>query len=31
VTSKEPAAEERFTELEVRAFTGAGAEKAVHH
>ena len=31
VTSKEPEAEERFTELEVRAFTGAGAEKAVHH
>jgi len=31
VTSHEPAAEERFTELEVRAFTGAGAEQAVHH
>ncbi len=31
VTSKEPAAEERFTELEVRAYTGAGAEQAVHH
>jgi cation/acetate symporter len=31
VTSKEPEAEDRFTELEVRAFTGAGAEKAVHH
>jgi cation/acetate symporter len=31
VTSKEPAAEDRFNELEVRAFTGAGAEKAVHH
>jgi len=31
VTSKDPAAEERFTELEVRALTGAGAEKAVSH
>jgi cation/acetate symporter len=31
VTSKEPAAEERFTELEVRALTGAGAEVAVKH
>jgi cation/acetate symporter len=31
VTSKEPAAEERHTELEVRALTGAGAEKAVLH
>jgi cation/acetate symporter len=31
VTSKEPAAEERFTELEVRALTGAGAEQAVSH
>ncbi|WP_278257681.1 cation acetate symporter [Nocardioides convexus] len=31
VTSKEPAAEERFTELEVRALTGAGAEQAVQH
>jgi len=31
VTSKEPEAEERFVELEVRAFTGAGAEKAVLH
>jgi cation/acetate symporter len=31
VTSKEPAAEERFTELEVRALTGAGAEQAVRH
>jgi cation/acetate symporter len=30
VTSKEPSAEERFTELEVRAFTGAGAEQATH-
>ncbi len=28
VTSTEPSAEERFTELEVRAFTGAGAEQA---
>jgi cation/acetate symporter len=31
VTSKEPAAEEKFTELEVRAFTGAGAEQATLH
>lgn len=31
VTSKEPAAEERYTELEVRALTGAGAEQAVKH
>ncbi|WP_109507897.1 cation acetate symporter [Nocardioides speluncae] len=31
VTSKELAAEERFTELEVRALTGAGAETAVKH
>lgn len=31
VTSKEPSAEERFTELEVRALTGAGAEQAVQH
>lgn len=31
VTSREPAAEERFTELEVRALTGAGAEQAVQH
>jgi cation/acetate symporter len=31
VTSQEPAAEERYTELEVRAFTGAGAEQATHH
>jgi cation/acetate symporter len=31
VTSKEPEAEERFTELEVRAYTGAGAEQAVTH
>jgi cation/acetate symporter len=31
VTSKEPTAEERFTELEVRASTGAGAEQATRH
>jgi cation/acetate symporter len=31
ITSKEPAAAERHTELEVRALTGAGAEQAVHH
>jgi len=31
ITSREPAAEERFTELEVRALTGAGAEQAVQH
>lgn len=31
VTSKEPDAEERFTELEVRALTGAGAEVAIKH
>jgi cation/acetate symporter len=31
VTSKEPDAEERYTELEVRALTGAGAESAVQH
>jgi len=31
VTSKEPDAEERYTELEVRALTGAGAEVAVKH
>ena len=31
VTSKEPSAEERYTELEVRALTGAGAEQAVKH
>jgi cation/acetate symporter len=30
VTSKEPTAEDKFTELEVRAFTGAGAEQAHH-
>ena len=28
---KEPEAEERYPELEVRALTGAGAEEAVHH
>ncbi|CAM3165447.1 cation acetate symporter [Nocardioides dubius] len=31
VTSREPAAEERYTELEVRALTGAGAEGAISH
>ena len=31
VSSREPEAEERFTELEVRALTGAGAEGATHH
>lgn len=31
VTSKEPAAEDRFTELEVRALSGAGSEKAIQH
>jgi cation/acetate symporter len=31
VTSREPEAEERYTELEVRALTGAGSEKAVQH
>ena len=31
ITSKEPAAEERYTELEVRALTGAGSEKAIKH
>ncbi|MBS2939861.1 cation acetate symporter [Nocardioides sp. J2M5] len=31
ITSKEPSAEERFTELEVRALTGAGAEQASTH
>jgi cation/acetate symporter len=31
VTSKEPTAEDKFTELEVRAFTGAGAEQATLH
>jgi cation/acetate symporter len=31
VTSKDPDAEERFDELEVRSLTGAGAERAVRH
>lgn len=31
VTSKEPESEDRFTELEVRALTGAGSEKAIQH
>jgi cation/acetate symporter len=31
ITSKEPEAEERYTELEVRALTGAGSEVAVQH
>jgi cation/acetate symporter len=31
VTSREEEAEERYTELEVRALTGAGAEQAVVH
>ena len=31
ITSREPDAEERYTELEVRALTGAGAESAVQH
>ncbi|MFS3127345.1 cation acetate symporter [Nocardioides sp. Bht2] len=31
VTSREPASEERYTELEVRALTGAGAEGALSH
>lgn len=31
VLAKEPESEERFTELEVRALTGAGAEQAVVH
>ncbi|MDO7868457.1 solute symporter family protein [Nocardioides jiangxiensis] len=31
VTSREKAAEERYTELEVRALTGAGAEGAISH
>ncbi|CAM3571415.1 solute symporter family protein [Nocardioides zeicaulis] len=31
ITSKEPSAEERYTELEVRALTGAGAEQASTH
>jgi cation/acetate symporter len=31
VTSKEPEAAERYTELEVRALTGAGSEAAIEH
>jgi cation/acetate symporter len=31
VTSREPEAADRFTELEVRAMTGSGAEQAVQH
>jgi cation/acetate symporter len=31
ITSKEPESEDRYTELEVRAFTGAGAEGAILH
>jgi cation/acetate symporter len=31
ITSKEPESEEKFVELEVRSFTGAGSEQAVHH
>jgi cation/acetate symporter len=31
ITSREPAAEARYPELEVRSLTGAGAEKAVRH
>ncbi|NYI99338.1 cation/acetate symporter [Nocardioides thalensis] len=31
ITSREPETAERFTELEVRALTGAGSEKAVQH
>ena len=31
ITSKEPDSEERYTELEVRALTGAGSEKALQH
>ncbi len=31
ISAREPDAEERYTELEVRALTGAGAEKAVSH
>ena len=31
VTSREKASEERYTELEVRALTGAGAEGAISH
>jgi cation/acetate symporter len=31
ISSREPETEQRYTELEVRALTGAGAEKAVNH
>lgn len=31
ITSREPATAERFTELEVRALSGAGSEQASHH
>ena len=31
ISKREPEAEERYTELEVRALTGAGAEQAVQH
>lgn len=31
ITSREPEAEERYTELEVRALSGAGAEQAIQH
>ena len=31
VTSTEPEAEQRYTELQVRALTGAGSEKASQH
>ncbi|MGI8646420.1 MAG: solute symporter family protein [Nocardioides sp.] len=31
ISSREPEAEDRYTELEVRALTGAGAESAVQH
>jgi cation/acetate symporter len=31
ITSREPEAEERYNELEVRALTGAGAEQAIKH
>ncbi len=31
LSKREPAAEDRYTELEVRALTGAGSEKAVSH
>jgi len=31
ISSREPTAEERYTELEVRALSGAGAEQAIQH